>query len=109
MSDEGTSSASSVSGGSTGGDIGPASGSALVRVALLHPGEMGAAIGAQLVRAGHEVVWLPQGRSAATRARAEAAGFREADSVRDCAVVLSIVPPDRAERVAHSIAGFTGH
>ena len=31
-----------------------------MRFGLLHPGEMGAAIGAMLVECGHVVLWLPQ-------------------------------------------------
>ena len=42
-------------------------------IALLHPGEMGAAIGAALVEAGKQVHWASAGRSRATRERALAA------------------------------------
>ena len=48
-------------------------------VGLLHPGEMGSALGRALVDAGHEVVWASAGRSEATRERA--ARFRDAGSV----------------------------
>ena len=48
-------------------------------VGLLHPGEMGSAIGAALVAGGHEVIWASDGRSAATRDRAST--FRDAGSV----------------------------
>ena len=44
-------------------------------IGMLHPGAMGAALGAALVGNGHEVVWASAGRSDATRARAEAAGL----------------------------------
>src|SRR5258708_328294 len=47
---------------------------ALKTVALLHPGEMGAAIGACLGGRGLRVVWASARRSAATRSRASAAG-----------------------------------
>ena len=43
-------------------------------VGLLHPGEMGAAVGQCLAAAGHRVLWVPEGRSAASAARAAAAG-----------------------------------
>jgi len=49
--------------------------------ALLHPGEMGSAIGACLVRRGLRVVWASSGRSAETRSRALAAGFEDLGSV----------------------------
>ncbi len=83
-----------------------------MRIALVNPGEMGAAIGAQLVRAGHQVRWLPAGRSQSTYRRAESAGLEPADSVQDCDVVLSVGPPAAAEDIARSVAGsevgFTG-
>ena len=41
-----------------------------VSVALLHPGEMGAAIGAALVEAGNQVHWASAGRSKAIQGRA---------------------------------------
>ena len=41
-------------------------------IAVLHPGEMGAGVAAQLVSAGHRVLWCSAGRSAATRKRAAA-------------------------------------
>ena len=34
-----------------------------MRIGLLHPGEMGSAIGAALRGNGHEVLWASQGRS----------------------------------------------
>ena len=78
------------------------------RVAVLHPGEMGVAVGATLVESGTEVVWLPDGRSAATRGRADAAGLVEADDLSGCDVVLSVCPPDAAVEVARLVSGFPG-
>jgi 3-hydroxyisobutyrate dehydrogenase-like beta-hydroxyacid dehydrogenase len=78
------------------------------RVAVLHPGEMGAAVGAALVETGHEVVWLPVGRSEATRHRAVAAGLDEAADLDDCDVLLSVCPPGAAVELARSVAGFAG-
>jgi len=78
-----------------------------VIVGLLHPGEMGSAIGAALQAVGHEVVWASAGRSEATRGRA--AAFRDAGSVeamaREAQVVLSISPPHAALDVARSVPG----
>jgi hypothetical protein len=76
-----------------------------VIVALLHPGEMGAAVGS-LVTA--DVIWCSEGRSDATRARA--AGFRDVswDEVMAADVLLSIVPPHAALEVARSAQGFAG-
>ena len=80
-------------------------------VGLLHPGEMGAAVGAALVSAGRHVVWASEGRSDETRRRAEAAGLEDVGSVAEVArseVVLSICPPHAALDVAGSLAGFGG-
>lgn len=83
---------------------------AVERVGLLHPGEMGAAVGAVLRGQGLRVVWTSEARSAATRARAEAAGLEDVGSVAEVAksdVVFSICPPHAALEVARS-AGFGG-
>jgi 3-hydroxyisobutyrate dehydrogenase-like beta-hydroxyacid dehydrogenase len=82
-------------------------------IGLLHPGAMGAAIGAQLVAAGQRCVWVPDGRGPATRQRAEAAGLVAVDGLDElasCDVVLSVCPPAAALDVARQVAGtgFTG-
>jgi 3-hydroxyisobutyrate dehydrogenase-like beta-hydroxyacid dehydrogenase len=79
-------------------------------VGLLHPGEMGAAVGAVLRGQGHRVVWASDGRSEETRARAAAAGLEDVGSVAKVAeaeVVFSICPPHAALDVARS-ASFGG-
>ena len=76
-----------------------------MRVGLLHPGEMGAAIGALLVDRGHEVLWLPRGRSEETARRAAAAGLTSADDLKGADVVLSVAPPHAALDVARSVQG----
>jgi hypothetical protein len=77
---------------------------------LLHPGEMGAAIGAALQTAGHEVLWASEGRSEATRERARA--FTDAGTVADLVarsdVVFSVVPPHAALELAESLPPFQG-
>ena len=50
-------------------------------VAILSPGEMGAAVGKALHSHGHDVVTWLGGRSGPTREGAKAAGFREAASL----------------------------
>lgn len=82
----------------------------MTTIGLLHPGAMGAAVGAQAVAAGATVTWLPAGRSAATRARAEAAGLRPATDLESCDLVISVCPPAFALDVAEQVAasGFTG-
>lgn len=85
-----------------------------MKLALLHPGAMGAALGASLLAAGHQVRWCAEGRSAASRRRAEALGLTEAPSLRAVLVgvdaVLSIVPPHGALPLAQAVAaeGYGG-
>ena len=79
-------------------------------IGLLHPGEMGAALGAVLSDAGHEVVWASEGRSDATARRA--ASFADAGTVvelmRRCDTILSVCPPHAALDVARTCATFDG-
>jgi hypothetical protein len=76
-----------------------------VRVGLLFPGEMGAAVG-NAVR--EEVLWASEGRSESTAARA--AAFTDVGSVdelvRSSDVVLSICPPAIAEEIAERVFGL---
>ena len=84
---------------------------ALETVGLLHPGEMGAAVGAVLRGQGHRVVWASAGRSEETRARAEQAGLEDVRSVSKLAeadIVFSICPPHAALEVAGSLGSFGG-
>jgi 3-hydroxyisobutyrate dehydrogenase-like beta-hydroxyacid dehydrogenase len=78
-------------------------------IGILHPGEMGAAVGQSLVTTGHQVLWLPAGRSEATAARARAAGLTAAadlgDLVRRADVILSVCPPHGALDIARQAAG----
>lgn len=77
------------------------------RIAVLHPGEMGAAIGGLLVGQGRDVLWLPSGRSAATAARAQAVGMRPVNEkqILDADVILLVCPPFAAVEVARSVHG----
>src|SRR4051794_5060221 len=59
----------------------PHSVSRMTTIGLLHPGGMGAALGACLRARGHDVLWVAAGRGAATRERADAAGLRDAGSL----------------------------
>lgn len=81
-------------------------------IGLLHPGQMGAAVGAQLVAAGHTVLWCRAGRGDASTHRADDAGLRGVDTLAEllgaCEVVLSICPPAAASEVAREVAGFGG-
>lgn len=83
-------------------------------IGLLHPGAMGASIGAALRGAGSRVSWCPAGRSGDTRRRADAAGLTPVGDLRELAqtsdIILSICPPDAALETARSVAaeGFAG-
>lgn len=83
-------------------------------IGILHPGEMGISIAASAINSGHQVSWLPAGRSDKTRVRAEKYNLTEADSFpqlcRICETILSVCPPHAAEDVARSVmeAGFQG-
>eukprot|EP01047_Picozoa_sp_COSAG01_P072455 COSAG01_NODE_11526_length_1914_cov_1.950413_2_plen_188_part_00 len=61
-------------------------------VGLLHPGSMGASIGYNLRMNGARVLWASEGRSADSRARAEAQGLEDAGSI-DELVAQASVPP----------------
>ncbi|MFE3494609.1 DUF1932 domain-containing protein [Streptomyces sp. NPDC059175] len=76
-------------------------------VGLLHPGSMGAAFGAQLREQGVPVLWCPEGRSRATRLRAEAARLEPAplrEVIHRADLVLSLCPPAAAEATAARVA-----
>ena len=80
-------------------------------VGLLHPGEMGAAVGQCLTAAGHRVLWVLEGRSAASAARAAAAGLTVASGglaglVREAGVIVSVCPPHAALGVAREVAAL---
>jgi 3-hydroxyisobutyrate dehydrogenase-like beta-hydroxyacid dehydrogenase len=79
-------------------------------IAMLHPGEMGAAIGAGLIERGHRVVWASAGRGAATRRRAESCGLEDVETLlratQAADVVFSVCPPHAAMDLAHAVAAF---
>ena len=76
-------------------------------VGLLHPGEMGAALGAALRSRGVPVLWASEGRSVASRKRAEDAGLEDVGSVaelmRRSEVLFSVCPPHAALDVAETV------
>ena len=83
-------------------------------IGLLHPGEMGAAVGGCLTGLGQQVCWASQGRGPGTAARAQAAGLSDAGTAAGVAgrsdVILSVCPPHAAAPIAHAVAaaGFRG-
>ncbi len=81
-------------------------------IGILHPGEMGAAVGAALRARGRDVAWASAGRSPETAARAAAAGLRDAGSIaalaQTCDLIVSVCPPHAAAAVAGAVRGFGG-
>jgi len=77
-------------------------------IAIIAPGEMGAAIGARLNERGARVLTSLQGRSQASARRAERAGLAPAASddalVGEADVLLSVVPPGDAAALAERLA-----
>jgi 3-hydroxyisobutyrate dehydrogenase-like beta-hydroxyacid dehydrogenase len=86
----------------------------MTTIGLLHPGEMGASVGASGRANGHRVLWTSEGRGADTRRRAEAAGLEDAGTLAKLVtasdVILSVCPPHAALEVAAAVAarGFRG-
>jgi 3-hydroxyisobutyrate dehydrogenase-like beta-hydroxyacid dehydrogenase len=84
-----------------------------VRIAVLHPGEMGSAV-ATALPATVTVGWCAQDRSDATRHRAEGASLEEFASLGDVATwaeaIVSVCPPAAARDLAQDVvaAGFRG-
>jgi 3-hydroxyisobutyrate dehydrogenase-like beta-hydroxyacid dehydrogenase len=87
---------------------------ATTTVCILHPGEMGAEVGAAARASGARVLWVSAGRGGATRDRAGAAGFEDAGTLRSALdqsqIVLSVCPPHAAVELAGRVAavGFRG-
>jgi 3-hydroxyisobutyrate dehydrogenase-like beta-hydroxyacid dehydrogenase len=80
----------------------------MATIGLLHPGEMGASVGASGRHNGHRVLWASEGRGDDTRRRAAAAGLEDAGTLAKVVaatdVVLSVCPPHAALDVAGSVA-----
>jgi 3-hydroxyisobutyrate dehydrogenase-like beta-hydroxyacid dehydrogenase len=83
-----------------------------MKIGILHPGEMGAALGAAFRDSGREVIFASAGRSDTTIARARDANLEDVvtvDALREQAdVIVSVCPPHAAREVAASVAGFRG-
>ncbi len=83
-------------------------------ICVLHPGEMGSAVGRAARAAGARVLWSSAGRGEATRRRAAEAGLEDAGSLEaalaGAEMALSVCPPHAALDLARSVAarGFRG-
>jgi 3-hydroxyisobutyrate dehydrogenase-like beta-hydroxyacid dehydrogenase len=84
------------------------------RIGLIHPGAMGASVGAAARSNNHTVLWASTGRSADTWARARRAQLEDAGTVPELVnaseIVLSVCPPHAADDVAREVTqlGFSG-
>lgn len=86
----------------------------MIKIGFLHPGAMGISLAASVQNSGHTAVWASEGRSAATRARAESYVLIEVKTLDAlcelCPIIVSICPPYAAEDVATETlaCGFRG-
>lgn len=83
-------------------------------IGLVHPGMMGATVGAAARAGGAVVCWASEGRSDATRARADAEGLEDAGTLAELVnrseIILSVCPPHGALDQARAVMAlsFTG-
>jgi 3-hydroxyisobutyrate dehydrogenase-like beta-hydroxyacid dehydrogenase len=86
---------------------------ATLTIGVLHPGDMGSAVGAAARAAGARVLWASAGRSPETRKRAQADGLEDAGTLERLAaesqMILSVCPPGSALDVARQVAGLRFH
>lgn len=83
-------------------------------IGILHPGEMGISLAASAKNSGMEVSWCSEGRSTATRERAEAIGLTERQTLQEfcdaCDILIAVCPPHAAADQADAViaCGFQG-
>ncbi len=77
-----------------------------MKIAIIAPGAMGARVAARLAANGVQILTSLAGRSASSRARAEAAEMRDVPdhALTEAALILSIVPPGDALALARRLA-----
>jgi 3-hydroxyisobutyrate dehydrogenase-like beta-hydroxyacid dehydrogenase len=86
----------------------------MIKLGILHPGQMGISVAASAQKTGCEVYWVSEGRSQQTRKRAREHNLTDAHSIealcRICDMIISVCPPHAAEGVANQVltAGFHG-
>ena len=87
----------------------------MMKIGILHPGEMGVSIAASAINSGHEVYWVSDNRSDKTRQRAEKHNLVDIVSLshlcQTSEIIFSVCPPHSAEDVAKSVIerGFKGY
>ena len=83
-------------------------------IGLIHPGAMGASVGAAATHNTHRVLWASAGRSAESVERAARGNLEDCNSVATMVdqseIILSVCPPHAAEDVASEVMenGFAG-
>lgn len=81
-----------------------------MKLGILHPGAMGAAVAKTIKNSGYEVLWAGNGRSPETHARAQDAQLTNVQNIgslcQQSDVILSICPPHAAEKVADDVLAF---
>ncbi|MBI85989.1 MAG: phosphogluconate dehydrogenase [Planctomycetaceae bacterium] len=84
------------------------------QLGILHPGSMGASVGAAANNTGTSVYWASENRSEKTARRAEVATFKDlktmANLVGNTKIIICVCPPSAATTVAEEVArhGFRG-
>ena len=80
----------------------------MTTIGILHPGEMGSAVGAAARIGGARVIWASMGRGPATRKRADADGLEDVGTLarlaRESEIIISVCPPTNARDVAREVA-----
>jgi len=78
-----------------------------MKIGILHPGGMGAAIAASACNSGMDVYWCSEGRSAATLERANSLGLNALPSLQSlcdtCDLLISVCPPHAALELAELV------
>lgn len=86
-----------------------------MKIGILHPGDMGSSVGYSCKQAGHQVFWIPAGRSKKSLDRARQAALTPLDSLEamtsQCHLIISVCPPEFAAQIASEVAAtsFEGH
>ena len=83
-------------------------------VGILHPGAMGISVAVSMKDTGYDVVWASEGRSEASKGRAEEHNLLDIETIKamcdEADVIVSVCPPHAAEDVADYVVanGFSG-
>jgi 3-hydroxyisobutyrate dehydrogenase-like beta-hydroxyacid dehydrogenase len=81
-----------------------------MNIGFLHPGAMGVSLAVSAQVTGHKTFWLPEGRSEATRKRADDNHLDPLHSLGElcekCDVIISVCPPHAALDVANQVLKY---